>query len=85
MHTYICDVSMYVGELEAALKCCNTCVGKLPIQVSEKVESVTMKEATPPPLPPKLDDSEEASLLPPKPKPRVGSLKQAPPRPPKAA
>ena len=52
--------------------------------MSEKVESLAVKEASPPPLPPKSDEGDDEALLPPKPNPRVGSLKQAPPRPPKA-
>ena len=63
-------------------------IGELPISVTESVEIAAVHEATPPPLPPKLDDAdsaEGASLLPPKPKsqPRGGSVKQPPPRPPK--
>ena len=81
-------VMPYYIHIDLSVNCCVHCdlclffsAGELPIEVSERVES--FKEATPPPLPPKVDDAEDASLLPPKPKPRVGSLKQAPPRPPK--
>ena len=61
-------------------------LGELPISVSDEVprEAYGGDNEPPPPLPPKMEDSEEAaSLLPPKPQPRVGSLKNAPPRPPK--
>ena len=56
--------------------------GQLPISVSDDVprEAYGGESEPPPPLPPKIDEEH-----PPKPKPRVGSLKAAaPPRPPKS-
>ena len=65
-----------------------TCAGRLPIgekAIHEVPTEAFGESGAPPPLPPKLDveETEEASLLPPKPQPRVGSLKRPPPRPPK--
>ena len=60
--------------------------GKLPISEKDINELPTDDNAPPPPLPPKMDDLDldEPEEPVPKPQPRVGSLKQPPPRPPKS-
>jgi hypothetical protein len=62
------------------------CAGQLPVSVSEEVprEAYAGESLPPPPLPPKVEESGNIGVpLPPKPAPRVGSLKDVPQRPPK--